>query len=100
MGSVRARQDIVAALTSKGFTQNPSKHHIFLTFEHEAKTQAVYTKVSHSGKDVGAGLLSRMARQCKLTKSEFLELVDCDLDGDSYVQILRDRDVLGADGGT
>lgn len=88
---------MISALTSKGFSYDASRDHIFLTFEHEEKTQAIYTKVSHSGKDIGASLISRMARQCKLTKKQFLQLVDCDIDGPGYVEIMRERGLIASD---
>lgn len=58
-------------------------------FEHPRKTTAVYTKVSHAGKDIGAPLISRMAKQCKLSKADFLDLVDCPLDLAGYVAKLQ-----------
>ena len=49
------------------------------------KTQA-RTKTSHSPrvKDIADNLLGQMARQCLLTRAEFLRLVDCPMDRDAY----------------
>jgi hypothetical protein len=35
-----------------------------------------------------------MARQCKLTKQQFLELVDCPMNRDSYELILAAKELL------
>lgn len=90
MGTVRAKKDIESALSEKGFQREHGRDHIFYFFARGGRRTRVYTKVSHSGKDVGPKLISRMARQCKLTKAQFLGLVDCSLTGEGYLKVLMD----------
>jgi len=54
---------------------------------------AVGTKMSQppNSMDTGAGLISAMSKQLGLTKGEFLNLVDCPLEKEPYIQLLRDR---------
>lgn len=45
-------------------------------------------------KTISDNLLSQMAKQCHLTKNDFIDLIDCPLTQDKYEQILKDKDVL------
>jgi hypothetical protein len=48
------------------------------------------TKTSHgSGGDISDDLLARMAKQCGVTKGQFLKLVDCPLTRQEYEELLR-----------
>ena len=52
-------------------------------------------------KDIPDNILGQMARQCLLTKPEFLRLVDCPMSRDEYEERLGDqgefREEEGAD---
>ena len=48
----------------------------------------VYTKMSHSAGDLSDSLLGLMAKQVKLSKGDFLLLVDCPLTYEAYEQVL------------
>ena len=90
MGSTRKGRDIDAALRKKGFRRNPTGDHVFYYFGHTF----IFTKISHGtmGCSLSADLLSRMARQLHLTKTQFLSLIDCTLDEDGYRAILQEKD--------
>jgi len=47
-------------------------------------------KISHGEKEIDDNLLSIMARQVKLTKKLFIDLIDCPLSEEQYVKHLRD----------
>ncbi|WP_419941943.1 hypothetical protein [Candidatus Palauibacter sp.] len=47
--------------------------------------------MSHGRAEVGADLIARMAKQCRLSKDEFLRLVDCPMTGSEYVEMLKSR---------
>ena len=83
MGRVREGRDIDAALCRKGFRRKSAGKHIqyFLSGSGEIRTM-----MSHGdlGVTIGSNLLSRMARQLCLTKSQFLDLIDCTLDEEGY----------------
>lgn len=87
----RSKRTVEAALAQKGFRQHEGDHHFFVFWTADERKTAVRTKTSHgSTKDLGDGLLLQMARQVKLTKSEFLELVDCPMSRDQYEKHLDD----------
>lgn len=88
--AIRKQRDINAALTRKGFTTKQGDHSFY--YFHLNGMQ-IRTKMSHGAKssDVGDELLSFMARQCKLTKQKFLELVDCTCSQEDYEQILSQK---------
>jgi hypothetical protein len=61
-----------------------SPHFVYVTRDGR-KTRA-RTKTSHSPRvrEIDDGLLRQMARQCQLTKPDFLRLVDCPMNRDDY----------------
>ena len=70
----------------KGFRQREGDHHRFIYFGPDGKKTPVVTKTSHtqSMKDIPDSLLAQMAKQCRLSKPELLNLVDCPLSRDDY----------------
>ena len=90
MGSTRRGRDIDAALRKKGFHRSVSGDHIFYHFG----DTDIRTKMSHGmmGHSLSADLISRMARQLRLTKKQFLDLIDCTLDEEGYRAILQPAD--------
>lgn len=48
----------------------------------------------HSKTDLSKGAEARLKRDSQLTRTEFLDLVDCRLDRESYLQILRSKGLL------
>ena len=54
----------------------------------------VFTKMSRIPDKYLSDLLAQMARQCKLTKSDFLALVDCPLSREAYEEKLREQHCL------
>jgi hypothetical protein len=60
-----------------------------------ARRRPFRTKTSHgSTKDLGDGLLKEMARQVRISKVQFLDLVDCPMSRDQYQQLLADGEYL------
>lgn len=87
----RERRDIDSALTGKGFEREQGRdHHSYRLYIGKTK-QAIGTRMSMgtSHRTIGDPLLGKMARQLMLTKSDFLDLVDCDMDGPAYIAKLR-----------
>lgn len=85
----RKHKDIRSSLTAKGFEEDSSGHHIFFVYvDKEGKKTSIRTKMSHSkgGSDVSDPLLSVMARQVRISNTDFKNLVDCPLDRDQYDQ--------------
>lgn len=81
----RKRKDVEAALQRKGFAPETGDHNYFVYHRHQSgKKTAIFTKTSHSGSDLDDFLLGQMAKQCRLSKQNFLRLVDCPLDRQTY----------------
>lgn len=51
----------------------------------------LYTKISHgSKKDLDNYLIKQMSSQCKLSKQDFSDLVNCPLSAKNYIEKLKD----------
>ncbi len=91
----RKKSKVEAALQAKGFVEKDTHHHYYIYETLEGKKTSVFTKTSHgSGKDLDDYLLTQMARQCQLTKMQFLDLIDCPLDRQKYEQVLGAKQKL------
>lgn len=86
----RNRKDVEAGLSKKGFQRRDGDHHFFIYLTADGRKSRVFTKTSHSVKDITDDLLSQMARQCKVTKQSFFRLIDCPLLREEYEKILYD----------
>jgi predicted RNA binding protein YcfA (HicA-like mRNA interferase family) len=79
-------------LLRKGFAEavNRSDDHKYLEFRLEGKV-VLHTKLSHGAKEIGDSLIAQMARQCKLTKSQFMDLAKCIMSAEEYTQVIKDK---------
>ncbi len=93
MGSSRKGRDIDAALIKKGFKKTNGDHVWYHLYDPLTGATLAQTKMSHGvmGSSVSAKLISQMARQLRLTKSQFLEFVDCTLSEESYRAVLTEH---------
>ncbi len=80
------------SLLKKGFDK-VNKDHQFFIFKHGGK-EILHTKVSHGKKGLTRLLIGQMSRQCKLSKDEFTDLVNCPLSKEQYLEILRKKGML------
>lgn len=92
--TVRKTDKISRSLESKGFKEMPKKDHKTYYLCVDDKTTRIHTKFSHGMKEISDTLISKMAGQLYLTKAEFLSFVDCNLDGESYRNLLKSKDKL------
>jgi hypothetical protein len=92
----RDKRQVEAALEAKGFDRTEGDHSYFYYRTMEGKKTTARTKTSHTPKmkSIPDELLSRMAKQCHLTKSQFLDLVDCPLDRQGYEKQLAVHGLL------
>lgn len=86
-------RDVKSALARKGFRRKENDHTFFHLFVDGRKT-VVYTKISHGEKQIGDKLLSLMARQMRLSRREFVDLIDCALSESGYIVLLRARGAI------
>jgi hypothetical protein len=88
----RDKSDVESGLLRKGFQRaKPGADHNYFVYRTLAGQKArASTHTSHGkGFDIDDNLLAQMARQCGLTKKQFLELLDCPLVREGYEEILR-----------
>jgi hypothetical protein len=84
----RSKREVESGLCSKGFSRKEGDHHFFIYWTTGGRKSRVFTKTSHSGKEISDDLLSMMARQCKVTRPNFFGLVDCPLSRQDYESLL------------
>jgi predicted RNA binding protein YcfA (HicA-like mRNA interferase family) len=90
----RKTRDVTAALLRKGFCLREGDHSFFAyRRSSDSKKTSVFTKTSHGENELNEYLLRQMARQCKLSLNEFLDLVDCPLSQEEYETLLRKQSI-------
>lgn len=92
----RPKAKVISGLTSKGFVEKPGDHIILVYYSTSGEKTNVRTMASHSPKmkDIPDPLIAQMARQCKLSKSEFLDVVDCPMSRSELEDVLRERGII------
>lgn len=87
---------IESSLAAKGFERSEGDHSYFIYRTLEGKKTTARTKTSHTPKmkSIGDDLLCKMAKQCHLTKQQFLDLVDCPLDRQDFESVLSRQELL------
>jgi hypothetical protein len=90
------RDKIRASLTSKGFELDTDRDHDVLTLRAHGLTRAIWTKLSRGKryKVYGDGLLGDMCAQLMLTRRQLNRLIECDMQGREYLELLRSRGIL------
>lgn len=84
------KRDVEAGLLAKGFKPRPGDHNYFIYESIDGKKSLAKTKTSLGrGFDIDDSLLSMMARQCGLTKPQFLRLVECPLQRPELETLLK-----------
>jgi hypothetical protein len=86
--NTRKAREVKQALNSKGFREDAKRDHIYYFLYHEGRKTAIHTKISHNERDIDSPLLSQMARQLRVSKSQFNDLLDCPLTAGGYVEFL------------
>lgn len=80
----RKQSDVEKSLQIKGFRAREGDHNYFNYYSKAGKKTAVFTKTSHGAREIDDNLLSRMAKQCKLSNKDFGLLIECPLDRDTF----------------
>ncbi len=95
--SVRSGRVIEAALRKKGFRVDATRDHVYFYFlKLDGEDSKIFTKISHGmgNSSLSADLISKMSRQLRLTKSQFLELIDCTLSEEGYRETLETQGLV------
>lgn len=92
----RDRRRVDAALVKKGFERNEDGHHVsFAYVTYDNRRTEIRTRISHGpDRDISDDLLAKMAKQCKLSRSDFNNLVDCPMEREAYEQRLQQAGLL------
>lgn len=79
-------------LKKKGFVDSNSHScdHKYLELYVDEKYVG-YTKLSHGQKDLDDFLIKQMSEQCRLSKQQFADLVNCPLSKEDYFKILKEK---------
>ena len=82
----RNKNDIERSLKKKGFRTRDNDHKYFIYYTTFEKKTIIITKISHgeSNQQLSDDLVSMMSKQCKLSKTDFLSLIDCSMSQDGY----------------
>lgn len=92
--ATRKQRDVEASLRRKGFRQNEGDHSFFTYYRaSDNKKTSIFTKTSHGANEIDSFLIGKMAKQCRLSQADFLELVDCPLDRERYEAKLREKEI-------
>jgi hypothetical protein len=84
--------DIDKSLRKKGFHRRMDGKHVEYRFQtQEGFDMPIFTQMSHGmmGYTLSVDLISKMARQLRLTKQQFLDLIDCRLSESGYREIIE-----------
>ncbi|HEY0018001.1 MAG TPA: type II toxin-antitoxin system HicA family toxin [Longimicrobium sp.] len=80
----RKQSEVEAGLVRKGFRETETHHRYFIHHTEAGLKSKIRTKTSHGGKELDDWLLAQMAKQCGVSRKDFLDLVDCPLDQKGY----------------
>jgi len=75
------------AFLKKGFKDERGRRDIFYYYYFNGKKSHIFTKMSHNPGDLDEWLISNMAKQLKLEKNDFVEVVKCSIDKDDLLSI-------------
>lgn len=89
--ATRDKKKIEAALGKKGFQKHPKDHNFWVYCIEEGARGNIFTKTSHTPKMkvIGDALFAKMAKQCRLSVSDFCDLIDCPLTKEMYYEKLK-----------
>ncbi|WP_342508893.1 hypothetical protein [Sporosarcina sp. FSL K6-2383] len=91
--STRKVKLIRSSLEKKGFSLKET-HHFMYTLYVDGKKTSIRTRLSHGLKEYDDHLLGQMSKQLAVTKEELLDLIDCPMSYESYVELLRNKQAI------
>lgn len=86
MGIIKTK-DIKYSLQKKGFFEEIGDHLFYFYYIDDKKTE-IYTKISHGEKEIDDFLISKMSKQLRLSKTQFIDLIRCSLSKEEYKEIV------------
>ena len=82
------------SLSEKGFKAKEGTKHIFYHYMFEGKKTKIVTFMSRPPGPLGDKLISKMAKQVKLKRNEFIDLVNCPLTKENLLKIYLERKLI------
>lgn len=82
-----------SSLKKKGFNLVENSHHYYWLYYNGKKTN-IRTHVSHNDQIIDDYLINKMKKQVCLSKEDFLDLINCPLSKEEYIQKLLDKGQL------
>lgn len=64
---------------------------MYYTLYCNGKKTSIFTKISHGKTEIGEPLLGMMAKQVKLSKEKFADLVNCPLSKERYLEMMKQQ---------
>jgi len=92
MPSVRTN-DLERALQRKGFEGKVRGGHVYYFLIADGKHTGLHAHRSLRDLELHSGRLGQMARELRLSRDEFMEVVDCTRDHDGLIALLRSKGV-------
>lgn len=91
-----SKRKIEKGLNEKGFRKKNKDHVTFRYITSDGTETSIFTHFSHgaSGNDIQDWVIAKMAKQCKITVSQFKDLIDCPLSINEYENLLCQCGVL------
>ncbi|NMB40670.1 MAG: hypothetical protein GX996_01875 [Firmicutes bacterium] len=96
----RDRRKIQRALLKKGFQRSDNDHAKFTYLTLSGEKTNIWTKTSYGSKhkDLSDNNISNMARQCRLSKRDFMDLVKCPMTREKYEILLLSAGEIASGG--
>lgn len=85
---------VSSSLKKKGFKEEREGKHINYYFHHNGKDTGIRTWISHGDKEIRDHLIACMVKQTKLDKAQFLDLVNCPMTEEQYIEILKKQKLI------
>jgi len=86
-------QELEAGLQRKGFSMAKRGGDKFFELWVGGK-KILFTFISHGRGECGAWHVGKMAAQCKISRDEFHELIDCPMSEAEYIGVLRAKGII------
>ncbi len=96
MSKVFKSREVEQALKKKGFKKEPGDHNYFILYVNGVRT-SVQTHTSHNGQDINSYLFNQMKKQVHLDTNDFINLIECPLSKEKYIEILKDKNIISRD---
>lgn len=91
------RREIDQSLRAKGFRLEQSRRdHDFYFFEYGGMSRAIFTRMSRgsSHRTISERLIGKMARQLKMTRAQFDDLIECPFSREDMVVNLQSQGII------